>query len=117
VLGIGELLSGRNLTALLDSGCEEGFIISRRLARKHGIAAAETARSRGGVAFPDGRILVATNTESLELDAGGVKSTCNALVFDITAHNCILGRLWPNKHNPHINWHKNRLMIAKNRMK
>jgi hypothetical protein len=75
LLGIGVLLSGRKVTALVDSGCEAELIISRRFAQKHGIAAAETASSRGGIAFPDETILVATGTESLELDTGGVKST------------------------------------------
>jgi hypothetical protein len=78
----------------------------------HGIAAAETARSRSGIALPD-ETLEATETESLELD-GAVKSTCNALVIEMTAYNCIVGRPWLNKHNPHINWRKNRLMIEKN---
>jgi hypothetical protein len=85
--------------------------------QNHGIAAAETARSRGGIALPDETMLVATKTESLELDVGGVKSTCKALVINITAYDCIVGRPWLNKHNPHINWRKNRMMIAKNGMK
>jgi hypothetical protein len=117
LLGIGVLLSGKMVTALVDSGCEAELIISRRFAQKHGIAAAETARSCSGIALPDETILGATETDSLELDAGGVKSTCKALVIDITAYDCIVGRPWLDKHNPHINWRKNRLMIAKNGMK
>jgi Retroviral aspartyl protease len=106
LLGIGVLSSGRKVTALVDSGCEAELIISRRFARKHRIAAAETARSRGGIALPDETILAATETASLELDAGGVKSTCKALVIDITAYDCIVGRPWLNKYNPHINWRR-----------
>jgi hypothetical protein len=117
LLGIGVLLSGRKVTALVDSGCEAELIISRRFAQMHGIAAAETARSRGGIALPDETILVTTETESLDLDAGRAKSTCKALVIDITAYDCIVGRPWINKHNPNINWRKNRLMISKNGMK
>jgi Retroviral aspartyl protease len=117
LLGIGVLLSGRKVTALVDSGCEAELIISRRFAQKHGIATAESARSRGGIALPVETILEATETESMELDAGGVKSTCKALVIDITAYDCIVGRPWLNNHNPQINWRKNRLMIAKNGMK
>jgi hypothetical protein len=75
LLGIGVLLSGRKVTALVDSGCEAELIISRRFAQKRGIADVEPARSRGGIALPDETILVASETESLELDAGGVKST------------------------------------------
>jgi hypothetical protein len=117
LLGIGVLLYERKVTALVDSVCEAELILSRRFAQKHGIAAAETARCRGGIALPDETLLVATETESLELDAGGVKSTCKALVIDITAYDCIVGRPWLNKHNPHIHWRKNRLMIAKNGMR
>jgi hypothetical protein len=65
VLEIGLLLSGRNVTAVLDSGCEAELSFSRRFAQMHGIAAAKTARSRGGIALPDETILVATETESL----------------------------------------------------
>jgi Retroviral aspartyl protease len=114
LLGIGVLFSGRKVTALVDSGCEAELIISRRFAQKHGIAAAETARSRGGIALPDETMLVATETESLELDADGVRSTCKALVIDITAYDCIVGLPWLDRHNPHVNWRKNRLMIVKN---
>jgi hypothetical protein len=46
-------LSGRKVTALVDSGYEAELIISRRFAQKHAIAAAETARSRGGIALPE----------------------------------------------------------------
>jgi hypothetical protein len=87
LLGIGMSLSGRKLTALVNSGCEAELIISRRFAQKHGIAAAETARSRGGIALPDETIIVAKETESLELDAGGVKITCKSLVIEITAYD------------------------------
>jgi hypothetical protein len=41
----------------VDSGCEAELIISRRFAQKHGIAAAETMRSRGGIALPDKQYL------------------------------------------------------------
>jgi hypothetical protein len=114
LLGISVLLSGRKVTALVDSGCEAELIITRRFAAKHGIAAAETARSSSGIALPDETILEATETDSLELDAGGVKSTCKALVIEMTAYDCIVGRPWLDKHNPHVNWRKNRLMIVKN---
>jgi Retroviral aspartyl protease len=114
LLGISVLLSGRDVTALVDSGCEAELIISRRFAEKHGIAAAETARSCSGIALPDETILEATETDSLELDAGGVKSTCKALVIEITDYDCIVGRPWLDKYNPHVNWRKNRLMIVKN---
>jgi hypothetical protein len=67
--------------------------------------------------LPDVTILVATETKSLKRDAGGVKSTCKALVINITAYDCIVGRPWFNKHNPHISWRENRVMMAKNRMK
>jgi hypothetical protein len=67
--------------------------------------------------LPDETILEATENESMELDAGGVKRTCKALDIDITAYDCIVGRRLFNKHNPHINWRKNRFMIAKNGMK
>jgi gag-polyprotein putative aspartyl protease len=113
LLGISVLLSGGKVTALVDSGCEE-LIISRRFAEKHGIAAAETARSCSGIALSDETILEATETDSLELDAGSVKSTCKALVIEKTAYDCIVGRPWLEKHNPHVNWRKNRLMIVKN---
>jgi hypothetical protein len=59
-LGIGVLLSGRKVTALVDSGCEAELIISRRFSQKHGNAAAETTRSRGGIVLPDKTILVGT---------------------------------------------------------
>jgi hypothetical protein len=75
LLGISVLLSGREVTALVDSGCEVELIISRRFAKKHGIAAAETARSFCGIALPDETILETTETDSLELDVGGIKST------------------------------------------
>jgi hypothetical protein len=90
------------------------LIILRRFAEKHGIAAAETARSCSGIALPDETILEATETDSLELGAGGVKSTCKALVIKIAAYDCIVGRPWLDRHNPHVNWRKNRLMIVKN---
>jgi hypothetical protein len=114
LLGIPVLLSGRKVTALVDSGCEAELIISRRFAQGHGIAAAETARSCSGIALPDETILEATETDSLELDAGGVKSTCRSLVIEISAYDCVVGRPWLEKHNPLIDWRKNRLMIAKN---
>jgi hypothetical protein len=101
----------------VDSGCEAELILSKLFAQRHGIAAAETVRSRGGSALPDETILVVTETKSLELDAGGVKSICKALAIDIAAYNYIVGWPWLKKHNPRINWRKNRLMIAKNRMK
>jgi hypothetical protein len=66
LLGIGMLLSGRKVTALVDSGCEEELIISRHFAQNHGIAAAETTRSRRGIALPDETILVAT-VDSVDL--------------------------------------------------
>jgi hypothetical protein len=64
--------------------------------------------------LPDETILEATETDSLELVAGGVKSTCKALDIEISAYDCILGRPWLDKHNPHVNWRNNRLMIVKN---
>jgi hypothetical protein len=85
LLGISVLLSGRKVTALVDNSCGAELIILRRFAEKHGIAAAETARSCSGIALPDETILEATETDSLELDAGGVKSTFKALVIDVTA--------------------------------
>jgi hypothetical protein len=88
LLGISILLSGRKVTALVGIGCEAELIISRPFAQNHGIAAAETAHSCIGIAFPDEAILEATETHSLKLDAGGVKSTCNALVVEITAYDC-----------------------------
>jgi hypothetical protein len=92
MLGIGVLLSGRNEIALEDSGCEAEFIIARRFAQRPGIAAAETARIHSEIALPDETILVATETESIELDAGGAKSTYKALVTDIAAYDYIVGR-------------------------
>jgi hypothetical protein len=81
LFGISVLSSGRKVTALVDSGYGPELIISRRFAQRNGIAAAgiaaaETARSRGGIALPDETILIATESKSLELYAGGVKSTC-----------------------------------------
>jgi hypothetical protein len=70
------------VAALVDSGCEAELIISGRFAQRHGIAAAEIARSRGGIALTDDTILVATETKSLELEEGGVKSTFKALIPD-----------------------------------
>jgi hypothetical protein len=61
--------------------------------------------------------LEATETDSLELDVGGVKSTCKALVIEITAYDSFVGRPWLDKHNPPVNWSKNRLMIVKNGMR
>jgi hypothetical protein len=112
LLGISVLVSGRKLAAFWDNGCEAELILSRRFAEKHGIAAAETARSCSGIAFPDETILDATETDSLELDAGGIKSTCKTLVIEITVYDCIVGRPWLDKHNPHVNWRKSRLMIV-----
>jgi hypothetical protein len=64
LLGISVLLSGRKVTALVDSGCEAELIVPRRFAEKHGIAAAEAAHSCSGIAVPDETILDATETES-----------------------------------------------------
>jgi hypothetical protein len=73
-LGMGVLLSGRKIAALVDSGCEAELIISRRLVQNHRICAAETAHSRSGIALPDETILEETETDSLEIYPGGVKS-------------------------------------------
>jgi hypothetical protein len=37
--------------------------------------------------------------------------------YRYSGYDCIVGRPWLKKHNPHSNWRKNRLMIAKNGMK
>ena len=50
LLGISVLLSGKKVTALVDSGCEAELIISKRFAQNHGIATAETVRSGTGIA-------------------------------------------------------------------
>jgi hypothetical protein len=45
---------------------KESSFFYKLFARRQGIAAAETARSRSGIALPDEVILVATETESLK---------------------------------------------------
>jgi hypothetical protein len=109
LLGVSIAIGDKTTTALLDSGCDAELIISEDYADENKI---DSKPMGTRVELPDGTSIAAKETEELQLTLHGLRFCAKAVVIDMKTYDCILGRPWLSRFNPHINWRKDRLLIA-----
>ncbi|KAH6557144.1 hypothetical protein KP509_1Z131700 [Ceratopteris richardii] len=99
-----------SLTALVDSGASS-CLIFEGLVKKHGIPVLQ--KNKPVVALVDGRPLAFENitmeTAPLRVHLGDHESHICFNVISSPVHLVIIGMPWLKKHNPHINWEKNKI--------
>jgi len=108
LLGAEVRVNGHVLKALLDPGCEAEVVLSSRLASKIGVR----CEARGlRVELPDGTLLAATQSDPVDLEVSGLRSSIRAVVVELSAYEVILGKPWFTKFNPTVNWQTHKLSV------
>jgi hypothetical protein len=93
LLGTTVTVGGRDVVALLDSGCEAKLVLSRLLADSHQIPHQPISRVIGSR-------IAASRTEPICLTIAGSSEEVSAIVVEMVAFDCILGLPWLQDVNP-----------------
>ena len=93
---------------LVDSGCEE-VVVSTSYAKKLNL---ETKQTNPKAELWDGTLVPMTRcSNNLTIQVREASITVRRYVVDWIAYDIILGKTWPSKANPLIEWKSNRMLL------
>jgi hypothetical protein len=110
LLGTEVQVNEQSACALLDPGCEAELILSAKFATRCGIDTKPDGIHK--VELADGTQIQATCVNGVSLSVAGISHLFRATVVELTSYEVILGKPWFTRHNPVVDWKRNRLTIC-----
>ncbi|KAG1657974.1 hypothetical protein FOA52_008034 [Chlamydomonas sp. UWO 241] len=104
-------VAGRKVTIMIDSGASTQFVSESLV---HKLALPETEKELGNsVRLANGDKLYSARFIELHYSISTFYETETFHVLNLDTYDLVLGRPWPNRHNPDVDWPSGRIQLTK----